>query len=164
MDVSKRPRLLNPFARRTPPRASLVAVALLALALPACGPGGGAGTLTVSPALALGEPTNAIEAPASNPGSAAKVALGRDLFYDRSSPAMDLSRLRVQLDLPAEPVELDEFFGAEPAAGHGREEDDVVRRLQHLGRDLGLLVFVVEALARLRGLIGKQHLVQAAIP
>lgn len=82
MDVSKHPLLLNPFARRTPARVSLVAVALLALALPACGPGGGAGALTVSPALALGEPTNAIEAPPANPGSAAKVALGRDLFWD----------------------------------------------------------------------------------
>lgn len=60
------------------------ALVLLALGATACGPDGGrAGApLPVTPALALGLPDNAVEAPTTNPGSDAKVALGRDLFWD----------------------------------------------------------------------------------
>src|ERR1700712_1796313 len=76
MDVSNHGLFRHHFALNMTP-----VVALLALAAPACGPDGGA-PLTVSPALALGAPVNEVSAPASNPSSDAKVALGRDLFWD----------------------------------------------------------------------------------
>ena len=61
----------------------LLVLSTLALAAPACGRDGGPGDpLTVSPALALGGPDNEVEAPPTNPTTAAKVALGRDLFWD----------------------------------------------------------------------------------
>lgn len=58
-------------------------LALLGVVAPACGPDGRAEVpLTATPALALGAPVNAVESPATNPSSDAKVALGRDLFWD----------------------------------------------------------------------------------
>lgn len=69
----------GPFCTRWSGRVG--ALALLAFAATACGQGG-PGTLTVSPALALGGPDHEAPAPPANPVSAAKVALGRDLFWD----------------------------------------------------------------------------------
>lgn len=77
MSASMRPHLFRARLRR--PR--WWGGALLALAS-ACGPGGNDGTLSVSPALSLSEPSNAVAPPPDNPGSEAAVALGRELFWD----------------------------------------------------------------------------------
>ena len=62
---------------------TLSLAAALALAAPACGSGDRFGDdLAATPALALGAPDNAVAAPAGNASTDAKVALGRDLFWD----------------------------------------------------------------------------------
>lgn len=62
----------------------LIALSMLALAASACGRDDGrlGQPLAVTTELALGAPDNLVEAPAANPSTDAKVALGRDLFWD----------------------------------------------------------------------------------
>ncbi len=80
MRASKPSLNLRAFALST---ASAGALALLALLVPGCGHDGRFDeTLTQSPALALGGTENPVVAPAANPSTDAKVALGRDLFWD----------------------------------------------------------------------------------
>lgn len=83
MDVSIRALSCHRSSLNTTPRLAC-ALSLMALGAPACGPDNGrvGSLLTVSPELALGGPENALETPPANPSSEAKVALGRDLFWD----------------------------------------------------------------------------------